>query len=404
MLHEPALHDPARHEALLARDWDEGFVRAAIARIVEGTEAAFDAERYWPLHPQDAVAAEPAGSTATPFYHGAGGIIWALERLRDAGAARLHRDYDTSMAQVRERNRAWSEASGVQALPSYLMGDTPFALRAFTADPSDANADALAALVARNVDHPARELMWGAPGTMLAALFALERGGDERFAESFRASADRLWDALEWSQHHGCAYWVQMMSGARSTYLDAVHGFVSVALPLIRGRALIADRWDDWQSAIDNTVARTAVRAGALANWPPELDRDHRKTLVQLCHGAPGFVVCLASSPGHALDELLLAAGETTWVAGPLAKGSNLCHGTAGNGYAFLALHARTGDALWLARARAFAMHAIRQMEVANAQHGQLRHSLWTGDVGLALYLYDCLPGSTARFPMLDCF
>ena len=49
------------------------------------------------------------------------------------------------------------------------------------------------------------------------------------------------------------------------------------------------------------------------------------------------------------------------WEAGPLAKGYGLCHGTAGNGYAFLALHRRTGDARWLERARAFAMHAIGQ-------------------------------------------
>jgi hypothetical protein len=37
--------------------------------------------------------------------------------------------------------------------------------------------------------------------------------------------------------------------------------------------------------------------------------------------------------PGDELDELLLGAGETTWAAGPLAKGPGLCHGTAGNGY-----------------------------------------------------------------------
>ena len=42
-------------------------------------------------------------------------------------------------------------------------------------------------------------------------------------------------------------------------------------------------------------------------------------------------------------------------------KGSNLCHGTGGNGYAFLKLHRRTGDPVWLERARAFAMTAIAQ-------------------------------------------
>ena len=39
------------------------------------------------------------------------------------------------------------------------------------------------------------------------------------------------------------------------------------------------------------------------------------------------------------LDALLVEGGSFTWAAGPLAKGSNLCHGTGGNGYAFLKLH-----------------------------------------------------------------
>lgn len=89
--------------------------------------------------------------------------------------------------------------------------------------------------------------------------------------------------------------------------------------------------------------------------------------------------------------------------AGPLAKGSNLCHGTAVNGYAFLALHRRTGDARWLERARAFAMHAIGQFEAAREHHGMLRASLWTGDPGLAIYLWDCVRGAGA-FPTLEVF
>jgi Lanthionine synthetase C-like protein len=52
------------------------------------------------------------------------------------------------------------------------------------------------------------------------------------------------------------------------------------------------------------------------------------------------------------LEELLLAGGVLTWNAGPLANGSNLCHGTGGNGYAFLKLYRRTNDRRWLARAR----------------------------------------------------
>ena len=73
-------------------------------------------------------------------------------------------------------------------------------------------------------------------------------------------------------------------------------------------------------------------------------------------------IYCSLNNSGQKI-ELLAEAGEATWVAGPLAKGSNLCHGTAGNACAFLALHARTGDTRWRDRARAFAMHAIAQFE-----------------------------------------
>jgi hypothetical protein len=124
---------------------------------------------------------------------------------------------------------------------------------------------------------------------------------------------------------------------------------------------------------------------------------------MQFCHGAPGFVICLGDLPGNALDPLLLAAGESTWSAGPLTKGSNLCHGTGGNGFAFLKLYRRTGDSRWLDRARAFAMHGIAQTEADHERYGQGRYSLWTGDVGFAVYLWNCLQG-TAAFPTLDVF
>jgi hypothetical protein len=73
------------------------------------------------------------------------------------------------------------------------------------------------------------------------------------------------------------------------------------------------------------------------------------------------------------LDDLLLRGGEFAWNAGPLSKGSNLCHGTGGNGYAFLKLYRRTHDAIWLERARAFAMTAIAQCCEARREFGRVR-------------------------------
>jgi lantibiotic modifying enzyme len=110
----------------------------------------------------------------------------------------------------------------------------------------------------------------------------------------------------------------------------------------------------------------------------------------QWCHGAPGIVATLA----HVLDvELAVAGGELAWRAGPLRKGASLCHGTAGNGYAFLALLERTGDERWLERARTFAMHAAGQVARSRSDYGRGFYTLWTGDLGTALYFADCIDG-----------
>jgi Lanthionine synthetase C-like protein len=406
------LYDPTRHEALRPIAWDEARVREAIEHIVRDTEARYSSDRYWPLHPRDVDGGEEPTQPATGLYFGACGVIWALHYLQSVGAAKLSRRYGNELDALLLRNRAALKAFGdVGEEASYLMGDTPILMLAQGDEPTAARADALAALIEGNLDHPARELMWGSPGTLLAALFLHPRSAsDARWAALFRSTAAKLWSQLQWSDEHGCAYWTQDLYGRQSTYLDAVHGFVATASPLIQGRHLLdAQAWSDWQQCIVNTVQRTATWEGenpAMANWRALLDTPAGQTprlLMQFCHGAPGFVICLADVPGLGLDPLLTAAGEATWAAGPLIKGPNLCHGTGGNGYAFLKLFQRSGDERWLDRARAFAMHGIAQMEADALQYGQLRYSLWTGDPGFAIYLWDCLRGRGA-FPTLDVF
>jgi hypothetical protein len=141
------------------------------------------------------------------------------------------------------------------------------------------------------------------------------------------------------------------------------------------------------------------LRDDGLVNWPPTADpgTERREIRMQWCHGAPGIVATLADVMP---PELALGGGELTWQAGPLVKGPGLCHGTAGNGYAFMALLAVTGDELWLGRARSFAMHALAQVERERERVGRGRHTLWTGDVGVALYVRSCLDAD-ARVPTI---
>jgi len=375
-----------------------------IEHIVRDAEARFSPDGYWPMHPLD--ADNDRKQPVYPLYFGACGVIWALHYLEAVGAIRLTRNYAEFVDPLLLRNRAWLASFGSRDFASYMMGDTAIELLSHWLDPAVEKADRLEALIAANLDNPTRELMWGSPGTLLAALFLHEHTTQTRWAGAFRQTASKLWSQLEWSAEYGCRYWTQDMYGRQSSYLDAVHGFVATASPLIQGRQLLdPGDWRRWAQCIVDIVTRTATRQGARANWRAWLypDISTQPMLVQFCHGAPGFIVCLADLPGTAIDELLLAAGETTWSAGPLTKGSNLCHGTAGNGYAFLKLYERSGDEQWLSRARAFAMHAIMQAESDAARYGRMRYSLWTGDLGLAIYLRDCIHGHAA-FPSLDVF
>ena len=402
------LYDPARHEPCQPITWNEERALATIEHIVRDTEARFSPERLWPMHPNDAGPGDAAAQTTFyPLYFGACGVMWALHHLQSVGAARLSRAYAPHVDALLPLNRAWLGNDNPEQLASYLLGDAGIVLLSQWLNPAPQTLDSLQTLIEGNLDNPTRELMWGAPGTMLVALFLHQHSGEARWAELFQRSARKLWSQLLWSDEHQCHYWMQDMYGHHSSYLDAVHGFVATASPLIRGRHLLgADEWQAWQTCIENTVRRSATIEDGRASWRALLNMPEGQAprmLMQFCHGAPGFVVCLADLPGHGLDDLLVAAGEATWHAGPLKKGSNLCHGTGGNGYAFLKLYRRTQNPMWLERARAFAMHGIAQTEADAATHGQMRYSLWTGDPGFAIYLWDCIHG-TAMFPTLDVF
>ncbi|MGH2898406.1 MAG: lanthionine synthetase C family protein, partial [Solirubrobacteraceae bacterium] len=267
----------------------------------------------------------------------------------------------------------------------------------------------LHAAIEANLDHPALGFLWGAAGGMLAALFMFERTGEARWQALFLRSVDKLWQTWRYHEPLDCYLWTQDLYGERAIRPGALHGFAGTVSGMLRGRALLPDvRRAELPSRTKRTLTATALRGGAHANWPWTIaagkNASEDPLRVQHCTGAPGLVNCLAALPQDPeTDALLIAAGELTWRAGPTTKLPSLCHGAPGSGYAFLKLFARTGDESWLLRARRFAMHAIEQGERGLREHGQRKFSLWTGDLGLAVYLWDCIRASE-RFPTLDVF
>jgi Lanthionine synthetase C-like protein len=387
------LYKPEAFEPLTDVSWDGDKVRGRVREIVADTEAAFDPDRLWPPHEEDA---PDLGRPLTTLYAGASGVIWALHRLDpqamtsiDLGSAS-----DRSLELWREKPDFPERAEPpVRSHASLFFGETGPLLVAFLLHSEDKlDLEDLYVRVRENVEAPANEMMWASVGTMLVAKAMLDRTGDERWAEAWRDSAEVLLQRRdeEW-------LWTSMPFGRG---LGAAHGASTTAKVLLDGGDMLdADRREEIAQTTSDALVRHAVRENGLVNWPlvtgDDLVTDDGQIRMQWCHGAAGVV---ASAAPYLEEEVLLAGAELCWQAGPpiLEKGPGLCHGTAGTGYAFLKVFERTGDERWLDRARRFAVHALEQVERA-----ERRHSLFTGGIGAALFAQDCLE-VRPQFPIVD--
>jgi hypothetical protein len=380
------LFDPTEHEPLTAARWDEQRVRQAVDRIISRTVEAYEPGRFWPRSPLDEYGLGVERDRS--LWVGAAGVLWALNRL-GAGMGECGLE------------QAYRDRPDVPGSPGLMTGEAGVLLVSWRLQPTAAKEDRLFELVSGNVQNPSHELFDGAPGTMLAALHLYEATAASRWRELWTACADALWEQFRVDPERGCRLWIQYRRGRLIRSIGAGHGFASNVHSLLRGAALLdPGRRGELCAAAAETAATLALLEDGRVNWPTAADTywaERFPTRVQWCHGAPGLVTSLSALPANATtDSLLEAAGELVWQARPLRKGAGLCHGTAGNGCAFLALHGRTGDEHWRTRARAFAMHALEQVEQSRP-----RYSLWTGDLGVALYLRACLDGWDGM-PVLD--
>jgi hypothetical protein len=399
------LFDPDRHEALCDATWDEARAREAIRAIVRDAEQNLLPEGHWAVHPRDDEGDTPRTGFKS-LYLGSAGVWWALWFLQRQGVVQLGRDPAQAIDEVLAAYRAEPDTGTL--VPSYYLGEAGILLVQWQLTGSAQAADALFKAVRANITNPTNEALWAAPGTMVAAWQLWEATGEPRWRELFLENVEQLWRTWLFDEAAQCHLWTQDMYGKVVQYLGAGHGFAGNVYPLLRGAAVLdAARGEPLKQRCLATLKAFAQAEGGAVNWRPGTFTPRPgspRLLMQWCHGAPGIVTALTHFPaGHSaeMEAMLAGAGEAIWQAGPLAKGAGQCHGTAGNGEAFLALYRRTGDALWLARARAFAMHAVVQSDRARAEHGQGRHTLWTGDPGVAVYLWQCIEGR-AGMPGLD--
>jgi hypothetical protein len=387
------LYGAAAFEPLTDEPWNEGRVRDRIAAIVADADAAHDPDGLWPAHEWD------GWSTPLPLknlYVGAAGVAWGLDELRRRGHAETSTDLGAVVLRALELWRAAPDfvegyVPSEPTRPSLFCGEGGILAVASRVAPDETLANTLLERVHENVEHESEELFWGAPGTLIAAAALHRRTGEERWAGAARETADALA-----SRRDADGLWTQRLYGNEYRGLGAPHGLVGNVRALLH---IEHERNVELRRRTAAILAAEAIVEDGLATWALRhgggLEAADGEVRLQWCGGAPGIVVAACD---YLDEQLLLAGAELTWRAGPHGdeKGHSICHGTSGNGFALLKAFARTGDELWLERARRFAVHALAQAERLPG-----RYSLFTGDVGTALFASACLDGDP-RYPVLD--
>ena len=186
-------------------------------------------------------------------------------------------------------------------------------------------------------------------------------------------------------------------------YIGAAHGVAGILFMLLQAKEFLTEEEL-------NRLVKPSV--DALARWRFPSGNFHSSVgstsdrLVQWCHGSPGVVhLFLKASEVFPKDadkylSVTRSSSEVIWTRGLLRKGYGLCHGAAGNAYAFLALHEITGDDEDLRRGLEFANWCCDY-----GRHGASipdePYSLLNGLAGTVLFLNDVLRGRN-KFPAFE--
>src|SRR5690348_7763911 len=112
------LYQPERHMPLDEAVWNEADARPAIREIADDALARWDADKLWPVHPQDDIPMPAAG-----LYMGASGVIWALDYLKRQGVTESAGDFATSLPKLFTHDDAWLKQMPMGAYGSLMMSD-----------------------------------------------------------------------------------------------------------------------------------------------------------------------------------------------------------------------------------------------------------------------------------------
>jgi hypothetical protein len=187
------------------------------------------------------------------------------------------------------------------------------ALLAMRLAPTSSLADLVRGRAEANNELPIRELMWGMPGSMLAAIHMAEMTKETLF----EMQAARLLAELEDTPQG--PLWTQDLYGECDRWLGPVHGFAGNVIPLLRGwNWLRPPQQAQVAEFVPKTLAANAWRSEMGTNWDARSKRARPPAYCQHCHGAPGMVTTFADAPFATpeFDALLVDGGRWDCITG----------------------------------------------------------------------------------------
>ncbi|CAI9568609.1 unnamed protein product [Staurois parvus] len=249
------------------------------------------------------------------------------------------------------------------------------------------------------------ELLYGRAGYLYALIYVNSEIGPDTVPQ---ATIKELVDAILESgktlskEEHKTERCPLLYQWHKKQYVGAAHGLAGIYYMLMQPLAKVEqETLTELVKPCIDYVRHKKFRSG---NYPSSLSNETDR-LVHWCHGAPGVIHMLIQAHKLFKDEKYLKdameSSDVIWQRGLLRKGYGICHGTSGNGYAFLSLYHHTQDRKYLYRACKFAEWCLDY-----GKHGcripDRPYSLFEGMAGAIHFLSDVLTPETSRFPAFE--
>jgi eukaryotic-like serine/threonine-protein kinase len=239
------------------------------------------------------------------------------------------------------------------------------------------------------------DLTLGRAGVLLGSTLLFESARQPHAA--VRKYGDRLSSALT----RELAAAGSVTTSQRITALGIAHGWAGGLYALLRWASATHRAPAAWVMEQLEELASCAQISGRGAVWPRFRAQTDPSLEGTWCNGGTGLVfLWLLAAESCADDRFIRLAEDAGWSVAdrPFDRAVDLCCGSAGRAYAFLALYRRTGDSVWLNRAKRFAAHAVSESD----PDAPTAHRLYKGALGVALLINELEDPRRARMPLFE--